>query len=205
MLSKLFITIILFSGWLIAAGIDPVAVLQKKDSELQSTLRKSTKASGEARAKEIKTLINGIFDFEELGKKALGEVAYKKLTAAEQKKFVAAFKEMIENSSLKQIELYKTDSTRYEAAKIISGGEKASVTAHAYSKGQMSVLVYKLFLKNGEWKAWDLVIDDLSTYLNYKEQFSKILKTKTIAQLTEVLEKKAVSSMNDYLKKNKAL
>ena len=41
------------------------------------------------------------------------------------------------------------------------------------------------------WMAWDLVIDDLSTARNYKEQFSTILKTKTFAELLEIVKKKA--------------
>ena len=39
--------------------------------------------------------------------------------------------------------------------------------------------------------AWDLVIDDLSTARNYKEQFGKILETKSIQDLIEILRKKA--------------
>ena len=46
-------------------------------------------------------------------------------------------------------------------------------------------------LVNGQWKAWDLIIDDLSTARNYKEQFGKILETKTFAELVEIIRKKA--------------
>jgi phospholipid transport system substrate-binding protein len=44
---------------------------------------------------------------------------------------------------------------------------------------------------NVKWKVWDLVIDDLSTARNYKEQFSKILKDKSFAELIDVISKKA--------------
>ncbi len=53
------------------------------------------------------------------------------------------------------------------------------------------MLEYKLSLVNGKWKAWDLVIDDLSTARNYKEQFSKILKDKSFAELIDIISKKA--------------
>ena len=53
---------------------------------------------------------------------------------------------------------------------------EARVVAHLWNKGKESVLEYKMSLVDGKWKAWDLVIDDLSTARNYKEQFSQILK-----------------------------
>jgi hypothetical protein len=65
------------------------------------------------------------------------------------------------------------------------------VTAHVFSKGSESVVVYKLQLKNGEWKAWDLVIDDLSTAGNYGDQFRTILKNNSIDNLIGRLESKA--------------
>jgi phospholipid transport system substrate-binding protein len=43
----------------------------------------------------------------------------------------------------------------------------------------------------GEWQAWDLIIDDLSTMRNYREQFKTILETKTLTELIEILKKKA--------------
>ena len=49
-------------------------------------------------------------------------------------------------------------------------------------------------LVNDNWMAWDLVIDDLSTARNYKEQFATILKTKTFADLLETIKKKADES-----------
>jgi len=199
---KSFLLTLTLSAGFGLAQTDPLLVLKKKDSELQQTLRKNSKSTAEIRAKEIKTLINSIFDFEELGRKALGDARYLALKPEEQKKFIAAFKDMIENSSLRQLELYKTDSTVYEPTKLLAGGKKATVTAQAWSKGQKSVLVYRLFQKNNDWKAWDLVIDDLSTYTNYREQFGKILKTKNIAQLTEILEKKAAASLKEFISKN---
>ena len=45
--------------------------------------------------------------------------------------------------------------------------------------------------KDSSWIAWDLVIDDLSTARQYKESFSKILKTKSPDDLITTLEEKA--------------
>ena len=98
---------------------------------------------------------------------------------------------MVRNSSAKRLEMYRTDSTIYDAPKLKKNNTEANVTAHLWYKGKESVLVYKMTLENGNWMAWDLVIDDLSTARNYKEQFATILKTKSFGELLETIKKKA--------------
>lgn len=169
-----------------AAPVDPVTRLKTQDAELQKLLRDKNVSQQTAR---VKTLINGIFDFEELGRRALGTANWNKMTPDQKTRFVKAFKAMVENSSVKRLEAYTSDSTRYEPASI--NGERATVRATVYSKGTDSHVEYKLLLKNGEWRAWDLVIDDLSTAGNYGDQFRKILQKNTFDNLIERLEKRA--------------
>jgi phospholipid transport system substrate-binding protein len=168
---------------------DPVAIIKKKDVELQKMLRDKNASK---QTDKLKVLINGIFDFEELGKRALGPETWKSMTPDQQSRFVKAFKEMVENASVKKLEAYQSDSSKYEAPEIEDG--KASVTAHVWSKGSESVVTYKLLVKDDSWKAWDLVIDDLSTARNYGEQFHKILQTSNVDGLIAKLEKKGVSA-----------
>jgi phospholipid transport system substrate-binding protein len=170
---------------------DPVAIIRKKDAELQKMLR-DKEAAGKAdgkRTERLKTLINGIFDFEELGKRALGPETWKSMSASQQKRFVKAFRGMVENASVKKLEVYQSDSATYEAPDVADG--KATVTAHVWSKGTESVVTYKLVAEDSTWKAWDLIIDDLSTARNYGEQFHKILQTSNIDGLIAKIEKKA--------------
>jgi phospholipid transport system substrate-binding protein len=169
---------------------NPVDIIRAKDKELQQLLRARDVSKQTAR---VKTLINGIFDFEELGKRALGPATWAKMTPAQKTRFVKAFKSMVENSSVKKLEAYTSDSTRYEPADISGTGNeaRATVTAHVFSKGSESIVVYKLWKKQGEWKAWDLVIDDLSTAGNYGDQFRTILKNNSIDNLISRLESKA--------------
>ena len=170
------------------AADDPVAAIKKKDTELQALLKKSSHNAKEM--ERVKSLLNDSFDFELLAKKSLSAKDWNAQDEASQQKFVAEFQRMVRNSSAKRLELYRADSTIYEPAKM-KGAEEARVTAHLWNKGKESVLEYKMSLVDGKWKAWDLVIDDLSTARNYKDQFSQILKTKSFAELIDVISKKA--------------
>jgi phospholipid transport system substrate-binding protein len=187
MLKKIFIMVACASLLAFAAD-DPVAAIKKKDTELQALLKKASRNAKEM--ERVKSLLNDSFDFELLAKKSLSAKDWSAQDEASQQKFVAEFQRMVRNSSAKRLELYRADSTVYEPAKM-KGDSEARVTAHLWNKGKESVLEYKMSLVNGNWKAWDLVIDDLSTARNYKDQFSQILKNKSFAELIDVISKKA--------------
>ena len=187
MLRKMFVLLSLASVLAFAAE-DPVNAVKKKDAELQTLLKKSSRNAKET--ERVKSLLNDSFDFALLAKKSLSKGDWDKQDAASQEKFVAEFQRMVRNSSAKRLELYRADSTIYEPAKM-KGSDEARVVAHLWNKGKESVLEYKMSLVNGNWKAWDLVIDDLSTARNYKEQFGQILKTKSFAELIDIISKKA--------------
>ena len=187
MFRKMFALLTVFAVMAFAAE-DPVAAVKKKDAELQTLLKKSSRNAKEI--ERVKSLLNDSFDFALLAKKSLAKGDWDKQDAASQEKFVAEFQRMVRNSSAKRLELYRADSTIYEPAKM-KGSDEARVVAHLWNKGKESVLEYKMSLVNGNWKAWDLVIDDLSTARNYKEQFGQILKTKSFAELIDIISKKA--------------
>ena len=187
MFKKLFVLIASMSLLAFAAE-DPVAIIKKKDAELQTLVKKSSRTAKEK--ERVKALLSDSFDFGLLARKSLSAKDWDAQDAASQEKFVTEFKRMVRNSSAKRLELYRADSTVYEPAKMKKDSE-ARVVAHLWNQGKETVLEYKMSLVDGKWMAWDLVIDDLSTARNYKDQFSQILKTKSFADLIDVISKKA--------------
>ena len=178
--------LVLAASVLAAAAPDPVGMVRAKDTELRALLKQQKKAATPERREKIKTLINSVFDFQELGRRALPSQTWKSATPEQQNAFVTEFRRMVENSSVKQLDSYESDSSSYQPAKINAVGD---VTWKL--KGTMSVVVYKMKQENGQWRAWDFVIDDLSTMRNYRDQFAKILKEKDLDGLIETIRKKA--------------
>ncbi len=176
----------------VSLAADPVQSISRNDKELQTLLSKKSlsKKDGE----RVKVLLSGVFNFGLLAEKSLPKETWNALDKASRENFAAEFQRMVRNSSAKRLEMYRTDSTIYDAPKMKKNNTEANVTAHLWYKGKESVLVYKMTLVDGEWKAWDLVIDDLSTARNYKEQFATILQTKSFAELLEIVKKKADES-----------
>jgi phospholipid transport system substrate-binding protein len=175
-----------------AFAADPVQAISKNDKELQTLLKK--KSLSKADNERVKALLSDVFNFKLLAEKSLPKETWESLDDASKNSFATEFQRMVRNSSAKRLEMYRTDSTIYDAPKMKKNNTEANVTAHLWYKGKESVLVYKMNLVNDNWMAWDLVIDDLSTARNYKEQFATILKTKTFADLLETIKKKADES-----------
>ncbi|MBF0431278.1 MAG: ABC transporter substrate-binding protein [Fibrobacteria bacterium] len=190
-LTTVLISLILSLPFCAEKPNDPVKLIRDKDTELQKLLKQNTKPGSKERREKLKTLINGIFDFEQMAKKSLSTTTYDGLSNEQKKQFETSFKAMIENTSLKKLEVYRSDSTRYEEPIYKKEGKEAHITAHTFFDGQESIIVYKLFQKKNQWRGWDLVIDDLHTTRNYKRMFKKILEKKTFEDLIALLDKKA--------------
>jgi phospholipid transport system substrate-binding protein len=166
---------------------DPVAEIRKNDQQLQTTLR-SNKTYTAAQQDSLKKLINGMFSFSELGKRALGK-HWTTLKKPQQDSFVAVFRRLVENTSVKRLENYKADSTVYSAA--TGTGDKTQVVATVYNRGKGSKVIYKLFPVDGTWRAWDLVLDGSSTLQSYRTQFNSLIAKEGFDGLMARLRKSA--------------
>ena len=175
-----------------AFSADPVQAISNNDRELQTLLKKKNLSTKDG--ERVKSLLSDVFNFGMLAEKSLPKETWSGLDKASRENFAAEFQRMVRNSSAKRLEMYRTDSTIYDAPKMKKNNTEANVTAHLWYKGKESVLVYKMTLVDGNWMAWDLVIDDLSTARNYKEQFATILQTKSFAELLDIIKKKADES-----------
>jgi phospholipid transport system substrate-binding protein len=51
-------------------------------------------------------------------------------------------------------------------------------------------LDYRLMKKDGEWKAYDVVVDGISLVRNYREQFATILRSSSYEDLVLTLRDK---------------
>lgn len=164
---------------------DPVTEVKRHDQELQAMLKRY-KSTDKAQQDSLKVMINGMFSFPELGKRALGKT-WATLKKADQDSFVVVFRRMVENSSIKRLESYRADSTKYSVA--TGSADKTVVTATVFNRGKSSTVVYKLFPEGNAWKAWDLVIDDVSSLRSYKDQFSTIVNKEGFEGLMKRLRK----------------
>lgn len=187
----------LFAGISLAVSLafaapDPVAMLKKNDAELQVILKKKTHSDKDI--EKVKVLSSGVFDFGKMAEKSLPKETWKKLDDSAKVNFTNEFRRMVENASVKKFRSSKvngTDSTIFSVPVMKKDGAEAWVTVMVWNKGKAMEMLYKMELTQNGWQAWDLVIDGLSTTLNYKDQFKTILASKPFPELVATIKKKA--------------
>ena len=118
----------------------------------------------------LKDVINGLIDFEELSRRALSR-HWEARTEQEQADFVDVFRQLIRNSSVKKLGIYRADSVTYRPPE--AAGDGVTVVTIAFKDGKSAEIVYRMHQAGSEWKAHDVVVDGSSTVRTYRDSFNK--------------------------------
>jgi phospholipid transport system substrate-binding protein len=172
-----------------SAAIDqsPVEVIRARNQAVTQILETSGDEPSEETRKQLKDVINGVMDFRELSRRALGK-HWKDRTEQEKTDFVDVFEQLIRNSSVKKLSIYRADSVTYDEPTITDNG--ARVRTAAYKDRKSVEIVYKMHEVDGEWKAYDLVIDGASTVRTYRDSFYRQLAKSSYSEMYAKLVRK---------------
>ena len=141
------------------------------------------------RRQRLRQIIGTRFDFEEMAKRSLG-ANWRRVSREEQQRFVQLFTSLLEKSYADQIESYNGEKIAYGREKVAN--DRAEVDSKIVTqKGQEFSLNYKLRSAGGDWKVYDVVIEDISLVNNYRSQFNRLLAKNTFADLLKKLEEKS--------------
>jgi phospholipid transport system substrate-binding protein len=138
------------------------------------------------RREKLKQLIYQRFDFTEMARRSLGP-EWRRRSPAEQKEFVQLFTDVLERAYLDQIESYSGERVRYLEQR--ADGHYAEVATRIVdSKGQEYSLDYRLHNVNGDWKVYDVIIEDISLVNNYRSQFNRVLARSSFGELLKSMK-----------------
>lgn len=135
----------------------------------------------------VKQTVNGLLDYEEMGKRTLG-AQWQNLTKAEQEEFVELFQQFLSNSYESRFEEYSDEHVQYVSER--QKGDFAEVRTMLVSKKVSVPLNFRLLWKSGQWWDYDLVVDGISLVKNYRAQFAKIILAASYEGLREKLQTK---------------
>ncbi len=174
----------------VAAGAPGDQVRQSVDKLLAILADPRLKQEGKKneRREELKKIIYQRFDFTEMARRALGP-EWRRHTPEEQKEFVQLFTDLLERAYLKQIESYNDQKVRYLNEREDHGYAEVD-TKIVDNKGQEFSVNYRLDNVNGDWKVYDVVIEDISLVNNYRAQFSRVLASSSYQELVHRMKDK---------------
>ena len=173
-----------------AAQQGPGDLVRSRNQLVQQILRAHPTDSVKGPDRErLKDVINGLMDFQELSRRALGR-NWDARTDAQKAEFVSVFRDLVRASSVRKLGVHRADSITYRPAQV--NGTQATVTTIAWKDRRSAEIVYHMHQVGGEWKAWDVVIDGSSTMRTYRDSFTKEINSTSydamFARLKERLE-----------------
>ena len=142
----------------------------------------------EERRKLLEQTIAQRFNFTEMAKRSLG-AEWAKRTPEEQKEFAANFQTLLANTYIGRIETYSGEKVQY--LKELNDGEYAEVYTKIDNGKSVIDLTYKMDNGGGEWRVYDVVVEGTGLVQNYREQFKRILRKDSFAELSKQLRDKS--------------
>ncbi len=142
----------------------------------------------EERRKLLEQTIAQRFNFAEMAKRSLG-AEWAKRTPEEQKEFAANFQTLLSNTYIGRIDAYSGEKVQY--LKELNDGEYAEVYTKIDDGKSVIDLTYKMENGGGEWRVYDVVIEGTGLVQNYREQFKRILRKDSFAELSKQLRDKS--------------
>jgi len=150
----------------------------------------SLKAESAKKAKKnkIRDISEEMFDFTELSRRSLGK-NWNKFNPDQQKEFVGLYKSLLEDAYADKIMLY-TDVKIVFSKEVALTEKTVEVQSTVLTKSGEVPIYYRVILKGGVWRVYDVVIEGISLINNYRSQFKEILVNKPPESLLETLRKK---------------
>ena len=143
----------------------------------------------DAKLTEISTIINEVFDWQELSQRTLGR-EWKKFSPDQQKEFVTLFEELLKGIYADRILAYTQEKIEFGKETELKKG-RVEVESYIITTDNKKVpLFYRMTNKNGQWRVYDVVIEGVSMVKNYRGQFRQILSKKKPEDLLQTLRDK---------------
>ncbi|RJR20294.1 MAG: ABC transporter substrate-binding protein [Nitrospiraceae bacterium] len=191
----LFIIITIFSIALLsayaAAGSPKEGIRTTVDSVLEVLRDKSLSLPDkkEDRRSKLRSLIKSRFDFSEMSMRTLAR-HWKARTPEEAREFIAIFSDLLVGSYIGKIEAYTDEKVIYNKEVIKGEGRYATVSTTIVTKKVDIPIDYRVILRDGEWRVYDVVIEGVSFISTYRSQYDEVIAKESYAGLIKKMKEK---------------
>ena len=139
------------------------------------------------RRKKMRVIITPHFDFREMAMRSLGD-KWNKVTTADQNEFIDLFSELLAKTYLNRLDNLGRGMVKFEGERVVSSG--ALVHTVVKYKEDTFPLDYKMLLRDGQWKVYDVIIENIGLVQNYRNEFAGIIRKEGFPALIQRLKDK---------------
>lgn len=169
---------------------DPLTETKALVQQALSILRNPALTLSDER-RQLRDLAAPHFAFDDMARSALG-YHWRDLSPRQRADFVRLFSAFIEDAYLNRIQAYSGQDIEFIREAPVDPDD-VEVYSRVVQKGAEPIaLNFMLRRVDGNWKIYDVAVDEISLTANYRNQFSRVINNRGFDQLMTNLKKKEV-------------
>jgi phospholipid transport system substrate-binding protein len=161
-----------------AAAASPTDTLRASIDEVLMILRDPGYADPASRPPlraSIERKVRVLFDFTEFSRRTLVD-HWKTFSADQQQRFSDAFASLLITTYLGKVDGYNGEKVVYLGERFTQQDRLAVVqTTIALSSGKVVPVAYRMIARDGAWRIYDVLVENVGLNSNYRVQFNEIL------------------------------
>jgi phospholipid transport system substrate-binding protein len=174
------------------APLDTVKVNVNSVLDILRNPKLKAVSAKEIKKEKLRVIYKTMFDENEFSRRTLSR-NWSKFNPVQQAEFVKLFEEVLEKAYVDKILDYTNEKVEFTKDEMTSA-TLAEVQTKIITASKEIPIFYRMILKDGKWKVYDVVVENVSLVQNYRTQFNDILSKNTPEQLLETLRKKVNKS-----------
>jgi len=178
---------------MIAHASSPAEQIQETIQEIMTIVNSPAAGTEIKKQQALRDTVMPRFDWSEMAKQALGR--HWDSVPARQDEFIAAFAEFLGKTYIGKIGSYKNEKIIF-VDEVVKNSIAEVKTKVIPANGEATSVNYQLRQVAGEWKIYDVVVEDISLVTNYRSQFNRILSRGNFDDLLRQLRQKEVAQGN---------
>ncbi|MGQ0657018.1 MAG: MlaC/ttg2D family ABC transporter substrate-binding protein [Chromatiales bacterium] len=185
----------LMTGLLFTAGVaavpSPEQVIRDTTDRVLARVR-AERAALQADTRKLYGLVDEViiphFDFEGASRLVLGR-HWRTADEATRARFTEAFRELLVRTYANALLQYVDETVVFKSSQ--ADGKSVVVRTEIAKPGAHPIPVnYRMHMKNGEWKCYDVFVDGISLIVTYRESFASQISQSGLASLIGQMEAK---------------
>jgi len=178
------------SAW---AASSPLELIRSAVTRVPAVLENSA-SQGEAqqqeRIKQVWAIVEPHFDLQDIAQRTLG-VHWHERTEEERQEFVRLFTALIEKTYSGTLTRYTSDvQFAFDGQRVEGDFAEVDTRLINPSLDKTIPIQYQLHQVGGEWRIYDVVIENVSLVRNYRNQFDRILTQASYDELVQSIKRK---------------
>ena len=136
----------------------------------------------------LREVVYPLFNFPEMARRSLG-FHWRRLTPEERQEFITLFTDLLERSYASKIDLYDGETVVFTGE--VVDDRYAQVDSKIVSKkGEEFAVDYRLLRTDGDWRIYDVVVENISLVNNYRSQFNRVIANSSYEELIRRINQK---------------